>query len=147
MEWNIFMFLLFTLYTPGSGAIPFMTASHFLLYIPGWMVHRWHRDLRAFSSQWQRFRRVCWHLASALEEENKSWRFIGSGRREWKRPASGKVGKKGKEILLFYFVFFGAASCHGEPHLKRRDLWGIILKLVSGNDNSYNFNYHPLNVA
>lgn len=35
------------------AAILFMTASHFLLYIPRWMARRWHGDLQAFSSQWQ----------------------------------------------------------------------------------------------
>lgn len=95
MEWNIFMFLLFTLYILGSDAIPFMTASHFLLYIPRRMACHWHRDLQAFSLQWQSFRRVCWHLANTLEEENKSWHFIGS-KREREKEEFGGAGRKGE---------------------------------------------------
>lgn len=130
MEWNIFMFLLFTLYILGSDAIPFMTASHFLLYIPRRMACHWHRDLQAFSLQWQSFRRVCWHLANTLEEENKSWHFIGS-KRERKKSLGGEAWRKGERkererdsvSLLLYVSALPAVT---GTLLKRGDLLGII---------------------
>lgn len=68
----------------------------FLLYIPRRMACHWHGDLQAFSLQWQSFRRACWHLANTLEEENKSWHFIGF-KREGEREKSWGTGRKGEE--------------------------------------------------
>lgn len=130
MKWNIFMFLLFTLYILGSDAIPFMTASHFLLYVPRRMACHWHRDLQAFSLQWQSFRRVCWHLANTLEEENKSWHFIGS-EREKEREKSflggrGGWGKRKERRFCFSTLYFSALPAVKGTLLKRLDLLGII---------------------
>lgn len=47
-----------------------------------------------------------------------------------------------KDILFFYFVFVTVMR----TVLKWSSL-GAIQKLVSGNDNSYDFSYHPLNIA
>lgn len=50
-------------------------------------------------------RRVFWRLTNTLEEENKSWHFMGS---EWegRRETRGLAMKaRMKDILFFYFVF------------------------------------------